>query len=149
MGIDRAYLYFYDDKNQPQVHGASGLTRNGAPKMSFYAVQQLYPTLGEYRFNRIIEKTKDLYLYEFKKDKDPNNSIWVAWSPTGNRTDGDPNHKGRTASVTLNNLPGEVKEVRAMQTTREPATSVNWQPAGPSSLKLAVSENPVYLHFGK
>lgn len=149
MDIDRAYLYFYDDKNQPHVHGAAGLTRNGTPKMSFHAVQQLYATLGDYRFNRAVEKTKALYLYEFKRDKDLNDLIWTAWSPTGNRTDGDPNYRGRASLVTLKNLPGKVQKVFAMQRAREPPPTVTWKALGPSSLELTVSESPVYLFFKK
>jgi hypothetical protein len=87
MKVDRAYLYFFDDKDEPQVHGSSGLTRHGKPKPSFYAVSQLYRTLGNYRFERIIKRTEQLYLFEFSKEDKRNQLCWVAWMPTGFRSD--------------------------------------------------------------
>ena len=54
--VDRAYLYYYNDDDEPAFHGASGLTRNFQPKMSFWAVKQLYEILGAYRFKRIVKQ---------------------------------------------------------------------------------------------
>ena len=39
--LDRAYLYFFNDKDEAQLHGASGITRNFKPKPSFYAMAHL------------------------------------------------------------------------------------------------------------
>ena len=36
--IERAYIYYYDDKDEPSVHASSGLTRNFQPKAAFWAV---------------------------------------------------------------------------------------------------------------
>ena len=55
--VARAYIYFFDDKDEPQVHGSSGLTRNGPPKPAFHAVAHLQKTLGDYRFRRVVEGT--------------------------------------------------------------------------------------------
>ena len=44
MGLDRAYLYFFDDKDAPSFHAASCITRNGKPKPSFHAMAHL--TMG-------------------------------------------------------------------------------------------------------
>ena len=54
LGVDRAYVYWFNDNDQPQVHGSSGLTRHYQPKPSFHAVAHLYRTLGDYRFGRVI-----------------------------------------------------------------------------------------------
>jgi hypothetical protein len=48
--VRRAYIYFYDDNDSPSVHGCAGLTRNFVPKMSFWAVKQLYGTAGRLPF---------------------------------------------------------------------------------------------------
>ena len=41
LDVTRAYIFFFDDKDEPQVHGSSGLTRNGRPKPAFHAVAHL------------------------------------------------------------------------------------------------------------
>jgi hypothetical protein len=84
MDVERAYLYFFNDKNEPSFHAASGITRNYEPKPSFYALEHLYKTLGEYRFARVIWKKEGAaYAFEFVHGKEPQRSIVVAWSPTG------------------------------------------------------------------
>ena len=66
--LDRAYLYFFNDKDEPQLHGASGITRNFKPKPSFYAMAHLYRTLGDYRFARAVAKKEgELYCFEYEK----------------------------------------------------------------------------------
>jgi serine/threonine-protein kinase ATR len=52
LPIDRAYVYFFNDSDEPHVHGSSGLTRNFVPKPSFYAAAQLKRLLGDLRFKR-------------------------------------------------------------------------------------------------
>jgi hypothetical protein len=84
MDINRAYIYFFNDSDEPQVHGSSGLTRNFQPKPSFYAVSHLYRVMANYRFHRVItEKTGELYIYEFIHEDDPYRRILAIWSPTG------------------------------------------------------------------
>jgi serine/threonine-protein kinase ATR len=46
MDVDRAYLNFFNDKDEPQLHATSGITRNFKPKPSFYAMSHLYRSLG-------------------------------------------------------------------------------------------------------
>jgi hypothetical protein len=84
LDLTRAYIFFFDDKDEPQVHGSSGLTRNGRPKPAFHAVAHLLKTLGDYRFQRVIEeKPENVYVYEYVHGDDPNRRIWAVWSPTG------------------------------------------------------------------
>jgi hypothetical protein len=83
LDLTRAYIFFFDDKDEPQVHGSSGLTRNGRPKPAFHAVAHLLKTLGDYRFHRVIEeKPENVYVYEYVHGDDPNQRIWAVWSPT-------------------------------------------------------------------
>jgi serine/threonine-protein kinase ATR len=89
MDLDRAYLYFFNDKDEPQLHGASGITRDFKPKPAFYAMAYLYKTLGDYRFARAISKTGDLYCFEYDNASKANEKIYVAWSPTA----GEPQSK--------------------------------------------------------
>ena len=80
--LDRAYLYFFNDDDTPQLHGSSGLTRNFQPKPAFHAVAHLQRTLGDSRFTRVIrESTKDGYAYEFISDA--GQRIWAMWKPEG------------------------------------------------------------------
>ena len=41
MDVQRAYLYFFNDSDEPSFHAASGITRNFEPKPSFHAVAHL------------------------------------------------------------------------------------------------------------
>jgi len=89
MDIDRAYIYFFNDSDEPHVHSSSGLTRNFQPKPSFYAVSHLYRIIGSYRFRRVItEKTGKLYIYEFIHEDDPDRRILAVWSPTSSGQEG-------------------------------------------------------------
>ncbi len=84
MDVERAYLYFFNDKDEPQLHGASGITRDFHPKPSFYAMAHLLKTLGDYRFSRVVAQTaEDVYCYEYQHATKPNERVVVAWSPTG------------------------------------------------------------------
>ena len=56
MDVNRAYLYFFNDSDEPSFHASSGITRNFQPKPSFHALAHLYRSLGNYRFSRIAEK---------------------------------------------------------------------------------------------
>jgi len=39
--VGRAYIYYYDDNDEPSVHGASGLTRRFQPKPAYGAVRKI------------------------------------------------------------------------------------------------------------
>ena len=81
--VTRAYIFFFDDKDEPQIHGSSGLTRNGRPKPAFHAVAHLMKTLGDYRLRRVVEeKPGSIFVYEYIHGDDPERLIWAVWSPT-------------------------------------------------------------------
>lgn len=105
MDVTRAYLYFFNDSDEPSFHASSGITRNFQPKPSFYAVAHLYHSLGEYRFSHALVRNEEVaYAFVFVHANDPKKKILVAWSPTGS---------GRTGEI---NLPiGKAHVVRAEQ----------------------------------
>lgn len=139
--IDRAYIYYYDDDNKPSVHASSGLTRNFQPKISFWAMKQLYETLGEMRFSKVIRgEEDDLYLYEFVGGHDKNAVIWVAWSPTGD---------GREKEMVIPYLPGRVLSVDAMAVHEHTNGKMEWKAAGGKAIKLKISGSPVYIKMSR
>ncbi len=137
MAIDRAYIYFFNDKDEPSVHAAAGLTRNFVPKPSLYAVSHLRATLGDYRFKRVIkEDVGELYVYEYQSASDPKKFVWAAWSPTGN---------GRTAEVTLNTGSGKVTKAERMPLAKDDDTKIKFTQPTPTTTTLTVTESPAYL----
>lgn len=148
LDIRRAYLYYYNDEDEASFHAASGLTRNFVPKMSFWAVKQLYQTLGDYRFRRVVKKETDsLYVFEFVKGDDSRSLAWVAWSPTGARTHEQKGYQPRVINAELDNLPSLPVSVTAMSTSSGPAKEQTWEKTGDSSIRLPVGESPVYMMF--
>ncbi len=144
--VRRAYIYYYDDNDSASVHGASGLTRKFAPKPAFWAVKQLYETLGEYRFNRIVtKKTGELFVYEFVHGSDPGRLVWMAWSPTGSRTNEKDGYKPREVKTTLSDLPALPVKVVGMATADGEAPKLAWEKAGPSAITLTIGESPTYI----
>jgi hypothetical protein len=83
MDLGRAYLYWFNDDDQPTLHAASGLARHYQPKPAFHAVAHLLATLGDYRFSRVVQKTGELYVYEYSAT--PQKRISAVWSPVGSR----------------------------------------------------------------
>lgn len=145
-GADRAYAFFYDDGDAADgPFGGAGLSRNGTPKMSFWAMQQVYELLGDYRLTRIVDKIAgDRCVYEFTRGDDANALVWVAWSPTGTRSDTKDGYTPRTAAVTLSGLPGTVQQVIGMATASGTAPSPAYTTGG-SDISLTISESPVYI----
>jgi serine/threonine-protein kinase ATR len=71
MDVARAYIYFYDDSDQPSLHAASGITRNFEPKPSYHALAQLQRILGPYRFDqKVIVEAGKLMVYKFTLAED-------------------------------------------------------------------------------
>ena len=137
MPVDRAYIYFFDDNDEPQVHGSSGLTRKFQPKKSFHAVAHLQATLGGYRFSKVIQETPgELYAYEFANGENPERKIWALWSPTGSE---------RHADATLP-LDAELKVAKSelMPQAAGGGEKVEVKEAN-GKLTVQVAESPVYV----
>lgn len=142
--LDRTYLYFFNDHDEPQLHGASGITRDFHPKPSFYAMAQLYRALGDYRCARSLTQSDGgTYCLEYEKPRPdgaaPTERIFVAWTTTGNA---GADHPARTSLP----IPPTAKVYRAerMSTTvGEPAT-LHWTQTA-DHVDTEVGESPVYL----
>jgi hypothetical protein len=134
LPVQRAYLYFFNDDDTPQVHGAAGLTRHFQPKPSFYAAAHLQQTLGDYRFSRaIIERAGETFLYEFAHATDPHRLIWVAWSPTGS---------GRTATLELPQSEGVIERAERMPLKANETATIA---LAPGARQIPLAESPVYV----
>lgn len=138
IGLDRAYLYWWDDNDTPTLHAASGITRFGKPKPSFWAMKHLYETLGDYRYSRAIEKkAESLYVFEFAHGERPDQLIWVVWSPTGSGVEQD----------LLLPLPGKVAKAERMPMEENEDTAVELEQADDNSVTVTVTESPLYIWF--
>jgi serine/threonine-protein kinase ATR len=134
LPVQRAYLFFFNDDDQPHVHGSAGLTRNFKPKPAFFAAAHLQRTLGDYRFGRVVlERPGEAMVYEFLHGTEPNRRVWVAWSPTGN---------GRTGVLELPSHPGLIEKAERMPLRAEEKTDVAVKP---DARQVLIEESPVYL----
>jgi len=139
MPVERAYIYFFNDEDEPKLHASSGITRHFAPKPSFYALAHLQHVLGDYRFERMVaNQPAGVRVQEYRNDK--NNIIWVAWSPTG---------EGKSFTTTLA-TPGRLLDAQHMPLDgKEASANSPIREIAPGRVEVAVDESPVYLTFGK
>jgi hypothetical protein len=135
MDIDRAYLYFFNDDNEPSFHAASGVTRGFEPKASFHALVHLYRTLGAYRFERVVQKDEKCYAYQFSQAEIPTNKIIAAWSPSGD---------GRETEVALPLADMQAVRAEMMPLTGDEAPRAVFS-VKDGSVKLKVGESPTYV----
>jgi hypothetical protein len=83
MGIDKAFVYFFNDEDKPAFHACSGITRNFQPKPSYHAIAWMLKHLADYRFSKAILKSeKEGYLFEFTPEKPGGPKILAAWHAT-------------------------------------------------------------------
>jgi len=135
MGIDRAYLYFFNDEDTAHVHGSSGLTRNFQPKPSYHAAAWLQRNLGDYRFSRIIrEDLADSYVYEFTHGTDVQQRVLAVWKPSG-----------ADAPTTLPVRPEQVTRAERMPLSAAAPESVPATPAGDDSVQVPAGESPLLI----
>ena len=139
MDIERAYLYWFNDTDEPQLHGSSGLTRNYQPKPSFYAVSHLYGTIGDFAFDKAISRKADeAFVFQYRNPKKPKSILWVAWSPTGS---------SRTATVSIPRSPSRPVRSAEMPLAAGEAKAATWKRSADGTLSVGISERPVYLWF--
>ena len=134
--VERAYIYFFNDDDAPQLHGSSGLTRGFQPKPSYFAVSHLYRTLGDYRFSRAVQDAVgEVCVYEFTHESKLSDIVWVAWSPTGNG-------QKTTLQLPLNDL----QPIKADQMPLGPEPAVSAKiPVVNGKLEIEISETPTYM----
>jgi len=139
MDVEKAYLYFFNDKDEPQLHGASGLTRDFKPKPSFYAVAHLQKTLGDYRFEKaVIRKQDDIYIYQYRSINKANEFIWTVWSPTGS---------SRTSKAVLPNPNAKIVGAEQMPLIGGPTERVPYTIGPDGLIHITIGEKPTYLFF--
>ncbi|MEK7767274.1 MAG: hypothetical protein AAB368_13675, partial [bacterium] len=138
LGIGRAYIYFFNDEDQPSVHAAAGLTRNFAPKPSYYAVGHLRRTLGDYRLDRVLrEASGEVYAYRFTHAESPARAAVAVWSPTGS---------GRAGVFDLDLEGWTLAGVAKMATAAADAPAPRLTPAH-GRVRVPFDESPVYLRL--
>ena len=138
LGVDRAYLYWFNDDDTPQMHGSSGLTRNYQPKPSFHAVAWLQRSLGDYRFARVIrEDAEGSYVYEFEHGSDSSKKVWAVWKPLGPEA--------------ATRLP--VEDLRVVKAERMPLSADAPESSTPAlkdgSVEIPASEAPLFVWLEK
>ena len=140
MAVERAYIYFYNDEDQPSLHASSGITRHFQPKPSYYALTHLQRILGEYRFQNIVTNEPGrLRVQEYRNDS--KKIIWVVWSPTG---------EGKVFTATLNKIPGRLVDAQRMPLTSNPSSLADAPQVGAQQVKVQLDESPLYLeHLSK
>ena len=140
LPVERAYLYFFNDEDQPRLHASSGITRHFQPKPSFYALDHLQRVLGGFRFERVV--TNDAGRLRVQEYRDEAGKIaWAVWSPTG---------KERHFTATLERTPGKLVAVERMPLAAEghPVQAPAAQKAD-GGVEVEVDESPLYLIFEK
>jgi len=144
--VERAYLYFFNDDDQASVHAASGLTRNHQPKPAYHAMRQFSALLGDCRFARVVrEDASAAYVYAFVHGAEPAaREIWVAWSPTGTRTDTKDTHVERSVEIDLAVARAPTRVV-GMASAAETSEAVTWRMRDARTLQLTVGESPCYV----
>jgi hypothetical protein len=139
MPVERAYVYFFNDEDQPRLHSSSGITRHFKPKPSYYALGHLQRVLGGYRFERVVTNQEGrVRVQEYRNES--KKIIWAAWSPTG---------EGKGFTALLDATPGRLLEAQHMplEATESPG-SLPAREIAPGRVEVAVDESPVYLIFG-
>ena len=137
LSVDKAYIYFFNDSDEPSYHASSGLTRNWQPKPAFHAVAHLNKTLGEYRFARTVTTTAGgAQVDEYVHGSDPKQRIWVAWLASG---------ADKTQEVTLTKLPGKaVKTERMPFAPGDEAAKATFTATG-ADVVVTIGESPTYV----
>ncbi|HET6410283.1 MAG TPA: hypothetical protein VFG14_20500 [Chthoniobacteraceae bacterium] len=142
-GVDRAYLYFFNDDDEPQVHGSSGLTRKFVPKPSFHASAWLQKSLGEYRFKRVVSEDSDrAWIYDFSHESDPKKRVYAVWKPSG-----------PSQQTTISVERAAIVRASRMPLSKEEVTMPALLPDKDGNITLEVGEAPLLLwldwdHFG-
>ena len=133
LPVERAYIYFFDDNDDPHVHGSSGITRKFAPKPAYWALVHLQQTLGDFRFSRALaEKEGAVYAYEFVHATEPGKAVIVAWSPTGS---------GRAATVALELGGRKITRAERMPLGKGDVEKLEVK----SAAEVPITESPLFL----
>ncbi len=118
--------------------------------MSFWAVKQLYSLLGEYRFEKVVQRNDDnnnlVYVYEFNHGENVDKKIWAVWSPTGTTSQEKYKYDQKSFTTKLENLPGRPTKVISMALSESDEDTPAWK-MEEDGMEFTVTESPVYIIF--
>ncbi len=135
MGVEKAFVFFFNDEDKYSFHAASGLTRNYEPKPAYHAVAWMLQHLRDYRFSRIVQASlTEGYVYEFVPEKAGEPVILAVWRATGE------------GSVTLPEGGGA-----GMKGERMPLTAGGGKPLKlePAAGAVLAGEHPLLIWSGR
>ncbi len=146
MGVAKAFVYFHNDKDEPKLHAASGLTRNYQPKPAYHAVAWMLGALLDYRFSKVVAHSlTDGYAYEFSPENASAPSILAVWHPTQEEVVMKIPLAGRrlvkAECMPLTPVQKEGPEETARLT---PAANVT-QDAGNDNVSVRAGQRPIFL----
>ena len=132
-GVERAHIYFFDEKDEPQMHAAAGIMRNGKPKPSWYALRQMQSLLGDARLER-LDHDGAFYIASWRK---ADGSGWLMlWTAEADRDNAATPRTFAAARV------GDAISMTLDDTT--PAV-LRATPAGPGRWSLPVGPRPIFV----
>lgn len=83
MGVEKSFVYFFNDKDEAKLHAASGITRNYEPKPAYHAIAWMLRSLADHRFSKVVrESLEDGYVFEFTPEKPEGPVIHAIWHAT-------------------------------------------------------------------
>jgi hypothetical protein len=133
LPVERANVYFFNDKDEAKLHAASGLTRNFQPKPSYYAAAHLQRTLGEYRFRRVVTNAEPkVRIEEFVHATEAGRRIWAMWLGSG---------EGARAEIEIPEEVRRIEKIERMPLRADEKTQI------PIRGKIEVTESPTYVFF--
>jgi hypothetical protein len=139
LGVDRAYLFYFNDDDDAHVHGSSGLTRKFAPKPAFFAAAWLQSSLGDYRFGRVLREDAETgYAYEFVHGGEPSRRVVAVWKPAG-----DP------VQAALEIGPGEIERAERMPLSAKAPESIVAVRNAQNLLEVPADGSPVFVWVQK
>lgn len=139
LGVDRAYQFWFNDEDQPSMHGSSGLTRNYQPKTSFYALQSLMSELRGWKYEAdLMRQEAKAYAIQLAPPAGRAGRKWVAWVPT---------REGAPAKVTLPLGAKKGAGITAFTLATSPASPkpVKLSPAPDGTVTVTISGTPTVI----
>ena len=131
-GVERAHIYFFDDKDEPQLHGASGILRNGQPKPAWHALRQIQALLGDARMER-LDHDGPLYTARWRK---PDGACWLMlWTAEAD--------KDSTAPCIIRQRP--LSNAIPMTLSETEPTPVRITSAGDGGWSVPAGPRPIFL----
>lgn len=138
LGVDRAYVFWFNDDDEPRMHGSSGLTRAYKPKPAYHAMAYLQRALGSFRYTKdVAREAGRLYAVEFADSRDPRARCWAVWVPS---------RSGEPIAARLSMPPGRIDRAEELPLKEGEPPRVSWR-ASEGTLELRASGTPVFVFW--